>query len=692
MASSEEVVAVFKADVSQYRQSMSQLKKELSDISNLENEAKREGVESKKANEKATADLTAATQELGSVGSTVWSSLDSLTLGAAGSIKKTIVAVAGLTKGMKLLRASLISTGIGALVVALGSLISYFTQTQRGSDAVSRVFKALGATVDVVVDRLSALGESLVNAFKNPEKAVKDFAKTLKQFVMNRIEDLSNGVQGLGKAFKLLFEGEFVKAAKAAGEAAIDLVAATNPIAGVIMDNRDALASMGDEIEREAALAYELEQRMQNLRDAEIALEVERAKSRATIKELNKIGEDTDKSLLERQQAIEKALQIENALMARRQKLAEERVAIITAQNKMSENMVENDRELADAEIALANIAEESLELQTTLNNKLNVIKQQLIKTTQDQAAAERQLLEDMKSAQDEAFDLGEIENMVDSSIEEFKKGQESLIVLNEEAAEERLRVLQEEADAEDLIDLELDAKKRERMKAQAQYAAQVGQELLSNAVLNSQNRLAVLDRELETATGLQRRQLLEQRSIEEDRFTLLKRLQTGVLFIQEAAAVARAFAELGPIAGAAAAIGLAAKFAGLFKQVETQKFAEGSDMVHPANIYQGKKVDDIPAWLNKGEAVIQTDMNKKHHDLVKAIRRDRVNDFISRRYVLPELTKHAISSRNGGQSVVAALDGGLLDLQKKGHKLTERKFNELIREVSKGHRSKNRI
>jgi hypothetical protein len=63
------------------------------------------------------------------------------------------------------IKAGLMSTMIGAFVVLIGSLVSYFTNTKRGADKLAVAFTAIGAVVDVVTDRLSKLGEALSFVF-----------------------------------------------------------------------------------------------------------------------------------------------------------------------------------------------------------------------------------------------------------------------------------------------------------------------------------------------------------------------------------------------------------------------------------------------------------------------------------------------------------------------------------------------
>src|SRR6056300_255753 len=68
---------------------------------------------------------------------------------------------ANATKMGNLIKVALTSTGIGALLVAFGSLLTFFTQTQRGADKVKQAFAGVQAAVNAVVDRVSGLGESL---------------------------------------------------------------------------------------------------------------------------------------------------------------------------------------------------------------------------------------------------------------------------------------------------------------------------------------------------------------------------------------------------------------------------------------------------------------------------------------------------------------------------------------------------
>ena len=120
-----------------------------------------------------------------------------------GQIKSAIAKFSTAQKGMaastkssssalKRFRIALISTGIGAIVVLLGSLLAAFSSTQRGADAFTKVLRPLEEIMKSllgVIQRLATDGvDRLKEAFENPKQAVKDLGAAIKQNFLNRLE------------------------------------------------------------------------------------------------------------------------------------------------------------------------------------------------------------------------------------------------------------------------------------------------------------------------------------------------------------------------------------------------------------------------------------------------------------------------------------------------------------------------
>lgn len=206
---------------------------------------------------------------------------------------------ASATKMGNLIKVALTSTGIGALLVAFGSLLTFFTQTQRGADKVKQAFAGVQAAVSAVVDRVSGLGESLSK----------------------------------------LFSGDF---------------------RGALDSAKNAFKGLGDEIQREVDVAIELEQIFQRIRDREIELIVSSSELRKEIAKDKLVAEDRNLAFEERVQALDRVLENENKLFEAEQQLAIERRDALKEQVALGESRTEDLRELAEAQARVNDLEAES--------------------------------------------------------------------------------------------------------------------------------------------------------------------------------------------------------------------------------------------------------------------------------------------------------------------------------------------
>ena len=243
------------------------------------------------------------------------------------SLKKTFGQVIPTAKLMfSTIKTGLISTGIGALIVAFGVLMTWFKKTKVGAEALARIFSGVGAAVSVIVDRIT----------------------------------------GFASAVGSLLSGD---------------------ISGGLSEMKQTFTGIGDEMTREVALAVELKRSLQDLANSERDLRVETAQRRAEIEDLKLKSQDLNLTEEERIQALVDASTIESGLMADRVKNAEEAVRIQKAQMGMSKNLKEDLDILADKEIALANIRRESSLMQQTLIRKTDRIRKQAARNREKREA-----------------------------------------------------------------------------------------------------------------------------------------------------------------------------------------------------------------------------------------------------------------------------------------------------------------
>ena len=116
--------------------------------------------------EQVSESITNATDTLDSVKEKASEVKDSITsVGKAGSESGKAISVGTNvgSNGMKILKGAIVSTGIGALVVIVGSLIQYFQKFQKGMDLVSKVTAVVGAVINSIVGTVVKLGTALAN-------------------------------------------------------------------------------------------------------------------------------------------------------------------------------------------------------------------------------------------------------------------------------------------------------------------------------------------------------------------------------------------------------------------------------------------------------------------------------------------------------------------------------------------------
>jgi len=125
--------------------------------------------------------------------------LDKQTGGVIGKFTSFTGALSTATKGMKLFRAAMISTGIGALVVLVGSLIAAFKNSEEGQNRFAKVMTQIGVVVGNTKDILENFGKAIINVFTGNFKAAKDALKEATDGVKNFREETQKEIKLAGE-------------------------------------------------------------------------------------------------------------------------------------------------------------------------------------------------------------------------------------------------------------------------------------------------------------------------------------------------------------------------------------------------------------------------------------------------------------------------------------------------------------
>lgn len=495
--------------------------------------------------------------------------------------------VGGFIKSLKLLRVAMIALPIGALVVAISSLTTFFTRSERGANAFDRVLAAVGATIDVVLDRFASLGEAI---FSGDTAAIGDKLKGI------FIDPFIGAVEALGffgKAAAKLIQGDFAGAVFTAQQGVESLKGGLN---GLI-----------EEIVEESKAAVDLEADLQAVVKAERELLVERAKQRAAIKTLNKDAEDTTLATERRAEAARKAIELETNLQNKAIAIQAERLRILRAQNELGESNADTLNELAEAEADLFNIQTESEELITTLQNKYNI------------------LLNLQKRERDARFDVLKIE-------EESLKQQADNIVENANANADKLFKIEKDKQKKITDEAKRALEERQRLE---ELAIEGTQQIIGDsiAIFSSlyQSQVEQFEvqkqRELRAAgDNADARAAIEAKFEEKVADIRKKQAQAEkaeALFniaISTAENIAR-FAGNPILAALAAAVG--ATQAAIVARTPIPEFADG---VIDLQGHGTDRSDQIPAMLSRGESVIPAMQTRKYRGALDAIYNESID------------------------------------------------------------------
>ena len=302
----------------------------------------------------------------------------------SGAFKTAAAGSTGLSKALGVLKVALISTGIGAIAVALGTLAAYFTKTQQGADGLSRALAPIKVLFANIVDLASAVGEKIVWAFKNPKEAISEIGKFLKDQIVNRLQGIMNLAISVGGVLMGIFtlDKDEIMSSLADVEDAFKqtLTGMTQEQRDVVSDKLNETASqIRDRMKESVALA----DRSAQLEKEKIKLIKTQADLNKQISELRLKTEDRERySAEERLQFNREAIKLVDELGQKRLYLAKEEYDIKVAQDSLANNMNEDNQatnelyaQMVDVEKQVLDQKKEMVTKNAELLNQVNAEK-----------------------------------------------------------------------------------------------------------------------------------------------------------------------------------------------------------------------------------------------------------------------------------------------------------------------------
>jgi hypothetical protein len=330
---------------------------------------------------------------------------DKATGGMISGFTGAVKSIKAVNLGFKSMKFAIISTGIGALVVVLGSLAAAFASSEEGQNKFNKLSTIMGAIVGNLVDKLADLGELLIKTFEQPQVAVQKLGDLIKENLQNRLEGLTNLIPTIAKSIKLLFEGEFKAAATVAADSAGQIIWGVESITESLGDAKDAVTEFIDEQIEESNLAAKVADMRAKADKIERKLLVDRSKLESDIALLRlKARQENEFSAEERKQALLDAQVLEDELLDRETKALQLRAAAQTQENKFSRSNKENLDKEAEAQAAVNRQVARRANVARTLQRELNTINNQILAEAKALSAEEQKLIEDRIKKEDELF------------------------------------------------------------------------------------------------------------------------------------------------------------------------------------------------------------------------------------------------------------------------------------------------
>ena len=235
------------------------------------------------------------------------------------------------------IKAGIMSTGIGALVLAVIALTQSFKRSEAGQEKFQRIMAAIGAVTSQVLDAFSDLGELIIETFQDPMPAMKKFGEGLLKF----LKDPTGATRDM-----------FIKATLAAKD-------------------------FTDETGKEVDALIKVTNMRQKAHHIDRKLKVERAKANREINDLRLKAEDREnQSATDRIALLRKAQAIEEGITA---KEIQSKQILIDAQvlfMKQGHNDIAQKDKLAKLQAELINLDTKKLRgqrlLQTQITTALN--------------------------------------------------------------------------------------------------------------------------------------------------------------------------------------------------------------------------------------------------------------------------------------------------------------------------------
>ena len=370
--------------------------------------------------------------------------------------------------GLKILRVALLATGIGAILVALGAMITYLNTTREGVDRLNRVLTPLKTVLGGLLGVIQDVGAALLDAFKNP-----------RQFIDNLVDAL--------RPLGTMLEGILT----------LDWSKMQEGYSGI----KDQIQGAVDATKELWAAGQEIQALNERINESELNMIENQGRLNRQLEEQREISRDASRTSAERNKAAQEAIRLANELKDIEIGHLDLKIERLKMQQSISGNTFEDDKELAQLQADRENREASHSRLMSRLTNRLNQNKDKGQKSQENadkkRIQALNEELELMKAQEDYT---------VKSSVERLN--------LEQRYADKSLEILKAELDAKLISQRKYETEVLNIQRSLAQSQAEISLEEIDRELRDIERRVDI-ERSLSEAVGLARIEEEENRAKE---------------------------------------------------------------------------------------------------------------------------------------------------------------------------------
>lgn len=515
-----------------------------------------------------------AADDVGDAAKDMSGGLDKMSGGLYSVFTGAIAGAKTFVKGLKSVKIGIASTGIGLLVIAIGAVAAAFTSSEEGQNKFAKIMGVIGSVTDNVIDIFADLGEVIINAFENPQQAVKDLWEFIKTNFVNRVVGLVEFLPAVGKAIKQALSLDFAGAAKTATDAVVKMTLGvenfTDKTGEAIKKTKEFVEGVIDE----GKAAGEVADMRAKAAKLERELLVDRSTIEAKIAALRlKSRQEEEFTAEQRKQALKDAQVLEEQLLSKEMEALQLKADAQTMENTFARSNIENLDKEAAAIAAVNNIQTTRLNAQKSTQRELNRLNKE-IEADEKRKVKEAETNAALLKAATQSVQQNEIDavNAKYIALNELAKGNA-----------ETEKLLKEKQDAELLAITKKYAKKEEKVVETVEKTKQeLRQETINSVMAMTQAAFSLF-------SALDQGRDSDDKKTAKKRFQRAKKMQMAATVMSTASAVIGALSPppvgLGPTpAGIAASITAGLTGAASLVSIGKTRFDSGGtpDVVSP--------------------------------------------------------------------------------------------------------------